>query len=198
MVGKVSGNRKCYGVGINDCGYATQFLKEDGTKYLCPFYQRWRGVLRRIFDKKYIERFPTYTNVKICDDWLRFSNFKFWMEQQDWEGKELDKDILSKDHKIYSPDTCAFILPNTNKFLTNCSFDKIKGISFLAKRRVYRAKCGNGFGKEIFLGDFNTKDQAYNAWKEHKICVAKELSLLEKDIRIKKYLFNFEGEFLNA
>ena len=60
---------------------------------------------------------PTYKDVTCCKDWLLFSNFKRWMEQQDWEGKELDKGIIVYGNKMYSPETCAFVSRTTNSFV---------------------------------------------------------------------------------
>jgi hypothetical protein len=46
--------------------------------------------------------------------------FKKWMEQQDWDGKCLDKDIIAPGSKLYSPETCAFVLKATNLFVIAC------------------------------------------------------------------------------
>ena len=39
------------------------------------------------------------------------------MEQQDYIGKVLDKDLKVTGNKIYSPETCLFISPKVNGYL---------------------------------------------------------------------------------
>lgn len=184
-------NKLSYGVGINDANYFVQTTTP--VKWMCPYYQRWRGILRRCYDKKYHEKYPTYIGCTVCEEWLTFSKFKSWMETQDWEGKELDKDLLANGSKLYSPETCAFILPRTNVFLTNC--ENIK-LSFLSNRKVFRVKVGNGFGKEIFVGDFKILKDAKESWIRVKCEIAEELSKMESDLRIKYKLLNLK-ETLN-
>ena len=81
-----------------------------------------QGFQKRKEDKEawieYLERRPAYKDVVVRQEWLTFSNFKRWMEKQDWEGKQLDKDIIVLGNKVYSPETCAFVLGVTNGFIT--------------------------------------------------------------------------------
>lgn len=49
------------------------------------------------------------SGCSVCEEWLTFSNFKRWMEQQDYEGKALDKDLLVSQNKTYSSETCVFV-----------------------------------------------------------------------------------------
>lgn len=44
-----------------------------------------------------------------CDEWLSFSVFAKWFKIAYVEGYHLDKDLLFKCNKIYSPDTTIFI-----------------------------------------------------------------------------------------
>ena len=115
-----------YGVGINDADYPTQSCKiighVDGKQkrkllWACPFYRRWTSMLGRCYCKKFLQNSPTYQNCFVCNEWLTFSKFKAWMETQDWEGKELDKDLLSGECKVYSPETCVFVPRNVNMFM---------------------------------------------------------------------------------
>ncbi len=101
-----------YGVGVNDADYKVQkFKTENGKKiqlWICPFYSKWKEMLRRCYSIQEKERSPCYTQASTVEHWHIFSNFKSWMETQDWEGKQLDKDLLVKDNKTYGPDTCLF------------------------------------------------------------------------------------------
>ena len=77
-------------------------------------YSHWRGMLMRCYDQKYLQKYPTYIDCTVCEDWLNFSNFQQWYNKNYYEipGETmcLDKDILVKGNKVYSPDTCIFVL----------------------------------------------------------------------------------------
>ena len=65
----------------------------------------WYGMLRRCYECKSLMRHPTYKDVTVCEEWHNFQNFAKWFEENYVEGWVLDKDILSKGNKIYSPET---------------------------------------------------------------------------------------------
>ena len=109
-----------HGVGINDADYAVANYETigcvDGKQkqkrvWLCPYYQAWTSMLERCYSAKWHERNPTYKNCTVSDEWLTFSNFKAWMEKQDFEGKQFDKDLLVQVIRFYSAET-AFLLQN--------------------------------------------------------------------------------------
>ena len=64
-------------------------------------------------------RFRNYESVDIWEEWLDFQNFAEWFSTVPYyqDGWELDKDLLSDEHKIYSPHTCIFLPPELNKIL---------------------------------------------------------------------------------
>ena len=118
-------NKLTYGVGVNDLGYRTQVYEEvtkDGGKriqktvFICKYYTVWKSMIKRCYSKKYLESYPTYIGTSVCSEWLSATAFKKWMEQQDWHGKCLDKDIVVPRSRLYSPETCAFVLNATNLF----------------------------------------------------------------------------------
>ena len=96
------------------------------------------------------------------------------MEKQDWEGKCLDKDILIKNNKVYSPDTCIFVAMELNMFLTDRA--ALRGelmIGVSRKGNKYQAQCCNPFTKKIeYLGVFHTEIEAHTARKEKKHAIA--------------------------
>lgn len=113
------GRSRVIGVGINDADYDTCV---NGS--VCPYYRKWADLLRRCYSKRFLEKRSSYKGCTVCKEWHTFSNFKRWMEKQDWEGKVLDKDLLSGDDKIYSPDTCVFLPSKINNFLSEPSLEK--------------------------------------------------------------------------
>lgn len=156
-----------YGVGINDAGYDTQVEGKH-----CPFYLKWKTMLLRVYKKPY----DCYKDTEVCDEWLKFSNFKAWMEAQDWKGKVLDKDLLG-DGNLYSPETCCFIGPKINSFLASEKKQGkyLRGVSKSYNR--YFSRCSNPFtGKREFVGRFNCEVAAYVAYKAKKLEYAIRLS----------------------
>lgn len=103
-----------YGIGINDADYPVNITEGEGKQrkiiWRCAYYQKWVNMLDRVNGSHYR---PSYVETSVCEDWLNFSAFKSWMEQQDWQGKELDKD-LKGDGTLYSPETCVFVSKKVN------------------------------------------------------------------------------------
>ena len=107
-------NSLVQGIGINDANYPVKITKNRKIIWRCPFYERWRAMLRRCYSSLCHKRQPTYIGCSVCPEWRYFSKFRLWMENQKWEGLELDKDLLVKGNQVYSPDTCCFIPKGIN------------------------------------------------------------------------------------
>lgn len=91
-------------IGINDADYDV-YYHVDGKQMNCPFYSKWAAMIARCYSGKD----PIYDGCSVAPEWDKFSNFKAWMENQDWHGKQLDKDLLVVGNKVYSPDNCIFL-----------------------------------------------------------------------------------------
>ena len=126
-------NRLIHGVGINDANYNTQ-VRVNGKLVVCKYYRTWKNMLERCYDSNLHLKHPTYIGCIVCEEWLTFSNFKAWMETQDFGGKDLDKDILVKGNKIYSPETCIFVTNAIN--LLFIKRDAGRGEYKLAKLKI--------------------------------------------------------------
>lgn len=190
-----------YGVGVNDADYVIQITVAAGyvngkrkqkQVWICPFYETWKSMLMRCFSEKYKAKYPTYKDATCCEEWLLFSNFKQWMEQQDWEGKQLDKDILVPDSKVYSPETCAFVSQTTNMFVVASDAARGEwpvGVYWNKKEKKFQSQCSNPFTKKIeYLGRFNCPEEAHEAWRKRKHELAQLAAELETDPRVKETL----------
>ena len=203
-----------YGAGVNDLGYRTQVMEEvtkNGGKrirksvFTCKYYAAWKDMLQRCYSKKYLERKPSYTGTSVCSEWLSATAFKKWMEQQDWHGKSLDKDIIAPGSKLYSPETCAFVLNATNLFVTAsdaCRGECPIGVDLFKRTGKYRASCRNPFsGKLEHLGYFSTPEEAHEAWRKRKHELAQLVEDTESDPRIVEALkkrYSFEEWYKEA
>ena len=146
------------GVGLNDSEHMTSG---------CPFYKRWVRMIERCYSDS---KENCYKDAYVCKDWLTFSNFKSWMTEQDWEGKELDKDLLSNGDKVYSPETCIFIEKKINLLLTDQKKLKgkyAKGVYFKKSNQKFVAQCAVN-GKEKHIGYYSTESEAESAYKKFK------------------------------
>ena len=186
-----------YGVGVNDAEYTAQKFETigyvDGKQkqrqvWICPFYQTWKNMIDRCFSETNKVRNPTYKDVTCCEEWLLFSNFKRWMEQQDWKGKQLDKDIIIPDNKVYNPETCAFVSRVTNTFVLASEASRGEwplGVYWSKKAGKLRAKCKNPFTKKSeHLGYFSCHYEAHEVWRKRKHQLAQLVAELETDPRV--------------
>ena len=117
-----------------------------------------------------------------CDEWLSFGNFLEWVNKEvDYKGKpvgmELDKDILTKGNKSYSPSTCCFVPKAVNSLLT----DRINhrgewpvGVCFHKRVRRFSANLACS-GLRRHLGYFDTPEDAFLAYKTAKKPILKWL-----------------------
>ena len=173
-----------YGIGLNDVDYSVQRYERINGKqvrvWTCPFYSIWARMLNRCYSEKSHQRHPTYIGCSVCKEWLVFSNFKAWMEMQPWEGKQLDKDLLVKGNKVYSPDTCVFVDARINTFTIDSAKTRGKyliGVNWNKSLSKFHARCSNPFtSKKEHLGLFDDELEAHLAWKQRKHELANQLA----------------------
>lgn len=180
------------GVGTNDSAYPVVIEAViDGRRkqlWACPFYRTWHNMLDRCYDAKQLAKCPTYTGCSVATEWHSFMNFRTWMVNQDWEGNQIDKDILFPGNKIYSPDTCVFVPGCLNSFTTDRGAsrgDSPLGSSWSKRDQKFRAQCRNPFTlKNEYLGAFACPDAASAAWRSRKHELACQYADIQTDQRI--------------
>lgn len=155
-------------------------------------YQYWRGMLKRCYDKSFLKSRPTYYGCSVCEGWHNFQVFADWLYRQDFinHGYELDKDILVRGNKVYSPETCCLVPRQINTVLNNCAASRgnlPQGVSTSSVEGKYRARVRvSGISKE--LGIFDSIDGAFTAYKEAKEDNVKHVAMIWKD-KIHKNVF---------
>lgn len=181
-------------------------IGKTGNKYPIKFngeqtkeYKLWTNVLRRCYSTEYKVKQPTYQNVSCCKEWLYFPNFYEWLLSQcnydKWFSNyqwAIDKDILVKGNKIYSPETCCLVPPHVNNLFIKGNAirgDLPIGVSFDKEQEKYEAQCYIGRTTKK-IGRYSTPEEAFFAYKKYKEALIKKTaqeSYDQNEISLKCY-----------
>ena len=175
-----------YGIGVKGVKYPA---KIDGKT--TKEYDAWTGMLRRCYDKKWKMKHPSYKDVICCDEWLLFENFYEWLHTQKnfeqwYNGTRwvVDKDILFKGNKVYSPNNCCLVSHDVNTLFTKRDRDRGDypiGVCYNKLINKYVAKLSMNIVRkkkyERILGTYPTPEDAfYLGYKPSKEAYIKRIA----------------------
>lgn len=145
-------------------------------------FMTWSNMLMRCYDEESLKKHVTYAECSVDERWHCFQVFASWCESQteftkniDWH---LDKDILIRGNKVYSPETCCFVPRDINNLFTLRGNNR--GEYPLG---VHQAPYGrfvaqiNRDSKRVCLGRFDTPEEAFLVYKTAKEEVIKKLAV---------------------
>lgn len=149
-------------------------------------YIVWGSMIKRCYDNDFHKKHTTYKGCTVCEEWLNFQAFGKWYETNFYQIKDevmaLDKDILFKGNKIYSPSTCVFVPQDINSLFVrkeNYRGNTLIGVSYHKRDKVYQSQCNIKIGnknKSIYLGSFNTELEAHHKYKTYKENLIKKVA----------------------
>lgn len=160
LCGHESKRKLIFGVGILDVvGYGSKA------------YFLWHSILSRCYNDKQRWNNKSYQNATVCKEWHKFSNFKRWFESPKSgyrEGYQIDKDILIKGNKVYSPETCCFVPIEINSMLAiNKRSNKLpRGVRKANSK--YMVRISTSGSKSTYIGVYDTPEEAFNVYKQAK------------------------------
>lgn len=164
------------GVAINEKKYPTQ-INGKNTKG----YGIWLAMITRCYNKKCQTKHPTYVGCSVSDNFKSYSFFHEWCQSQNGfglDGYHLDKDILIRNNKVYSENTCVFVPREINLFFCDSRAARGEfpiGVSFYKARGNYTAECTVN-GKRKSLGYFTSPQEAHAVYKTFKENLCKEIA----------------------
>lgn len=177
----------------------------NGRYVSTPAYRQWDAMRTRCNkDSKHRLLYPTYEGVSCSEDFNDFELWLEWAKQQIGFGNTanngkvwpLDKDILLKGNKLYSPDYCVFIPNEINNFVTNRKTDRGEypiGVHYSTKEKKYIASCSMN-SKKYYIGGYHSVEESFMAYKQFKEQAAKQLATQYNnlvDIRVINALNSF-------
>ena len=195
--------KRTFGVGyLGEGEYKT---KENGKH--TRVYHTWENMLQRCYSEKFHKKYPTYIDCEVCEKWLNFQKYGKWFSDNyyeiDNETMCLDKDILVKHNKIYSPETCVFVPQTINKLFVKSNKsrgDSVIGTSLYHGK--YEVKCWlfnpeTGKSKQEHLGRYETQEKAFEVYKYCKEKNIKQIADYYKEqipINLYNALYRYEVE----
>ena len=188
---------RLYGVGYIGEGKYKVVENKKQTKA----YNVWNSMFMRCYCEKYHKKHPIYINCEVCEEWHNFQNFAKWFEENYYEIEgeivELDKDAKTKGN-LYSPDRCLFIPSLINKMRVR-NKNKRNDIIGIREKSIgkFSVRCKDGTNKEIYLGTFNTKEEAFMHYKIFKESLIKQtVEKYKNKIPTKVYniIYNYKVE----
>lgn len=104
-------------------------LSDDIEKYI---FKNWYDMINRCYNQKASNyKYYGMKNVKVCDRWLCYENYRNDIEKLPrWQDKirepknySLDKDYFGSN--VYAPDVCIFLHSSENRIYNSSSFYKV-------------------------------------------------------------------------
>lgn len=169
-----------YGVGI----MGNEFPCKENGDYSKEF-RAWYAMIARCYSKRRKQEKPTYSGCTVSEDFLYFPNFYRWITMQEnyliWKTNPhfaVDKDILCKGNKEYSPEKCCLVPNSINCLVRDINNRKdhkyLPGVAD-GKAGHYIAYCVDySTKKPKYLGSYNTVHEAFIAYKKCKEAVIKD------------------------
>lgn len=184
----------------------TSTIDSDGKhkkSYIC-----WKSMFVRCYSEKKQKKHSSYKMCIVCKEWYNYANFEKWYNENYYEIEDkkiqLDKDILKKGNKEYSPETCMFVPQRINSLFTKCNNARGElpiGVTYNKKMKKYEARLSmfrNNKTITKYLGLFITPEEAFQIYKAAKEAYIKEVAEEYKNrIPEKLYdvLINYEVEW---
>lgn len=165
-----------HGHGINDKSRPARI----NSKRLIQ-YELWIGMIRRCYSDNERNKFKSYSDCSVSDNFKRYSYFYDWYNSNIVNSKikyDLDKDLLIKGNRVYSEETCVLIPRKLNLLLVLKKSQRgryLIGVTFGRRQKKFQSQISIN-GKNIHIGYFNSEIDAYSAYKNRKESYVKDMA----------------------
>ena len=190
-------DKKVFGIGfVGEGKYSRSYDKK--------LYNTWYSMMLRCYQQNNLSKYITYKDCKVDERFHCLQDFGKWYEDNYYEvpGEimSLDKDILVKGNRIYSPETCIFTPQTINSLIVrkykNGNNDLPLGVCYHKQHDKFMSSCST-INSTICLGYYDTPEEAFYVYKKFKEKYIKNVADKFKDFIPKKLydaLYNYKIE----
>lgn len=161
--------KSMYGIGYIGIGEYQTLIDGKETKA----YKAWRNMMSRCYCEAAIKHRHTYEDCIVSEEFHCFQDFAKWYYSNMWGSDikyQVDKDILVKGNKIYSPETCVLVDNKLNNILSKSNINNGEypiGVTFAKRLNAYTPQLKID-GKSQYLGIYDNPIDAFYKYKEAK------------------------------
>lgn len=167
------------GVGYIGVGKHKSYLE---TEVKNRAHNIWTAMFARCYSKNEQIKSPSYIGCSVDEQWHNFQNFAEWYEDN-WKPYmdktwQLDKDILQKGNKVYSPDNCCFVPNVLNSLLSKSKASRGNlpiGVVHTSSKEIFGASIMK-YSKSYHIGHYKSIEEAFQAYKVAKESHIKEIT----------------------
>lgn len=146
----------------------------------------WQDMLRRCYKNDNRIQNINYLDCIVCNEWLFYENFYEWVHSQEnyknilkLNKSAIDKDIIQKHNKIYSPQYCCLVPSYINNIFTRRERERGNlpiGVSYHYRKSNTYIAGFTKYGKRYHIGVFDNPIDAFYAYKYEKESYIKEVA----------------------
>lgn len=140
-------------------------------KKMSKCYNNWFAMFNRCYNPLN-NRCRSYENVTVNDEWHNYQVFAKWFydnyDPLTMQGWHLDKDLLIPGNREYSSKACCFI-PNEVNVIFKTNNQSLTNLPRGAQPKDGKFQSSiQKFGQQIYLGFFETPEEAHQVYMEAK------------------------------
>ena len=156
-----------YGVGYMGVGDFVSSI--PGTRQKTLEYTAWKDMLKRCYSEAFLNEHPSYRGCSVTPEWHNFQVFATWYVNTGYYGIgfHLDKDLLYRGNKLYSPKTCCMLPAAINNMLISMTDDGTLGIARQSSGR-YAVRLRSLNGVINYIGTYDSIEEAIHSRNETK------------------------------
>lgn len=169
-------NRLKYGVGYNSG--RKHLVLVNGKNNI--FYTLWSNMMGRCYSPSTNFKSKSYEGCTVSEEFHDYQDFADWCTKQKYyrKGYCLDKDILVRGNKIYSPETCCFVPTEINNLFVDRRSERGEfpiGVTKHNKTGRFISRLSTNKGR-MYLGLYDTPEQAYIVYAKAKEEYVKQIA----------------------
>jgi hypothetical protein len=169
-------------IGVGYIGEGKYKAKDENGKTAYN-YKAWFSMMERCYKGEDRKLYKSYIGCSMCENWWNLQTFCEWLDSE-WytcgnERMHIDKDILVKGNKVYSPETCLLVPQRIN-------------MMFMTKARTTDADLPNGISRAVsgYSVYYNTKNLGIHKDLNEAI----DIYMYEKRLHIKEVAEEYKNK----